>query len=79
MSAIRSRLRMLERRAPQRVCSVCGGQGAPGVVLHYAGEPPPPAPDPCPACGRLDPARVAPGPRRWTCPAAWETASDTLS
>ena len=72
MSAVRSRLRMLERRAAERgrqargFCSACGGEGAPGIVLQYAGEPPEPEPDPCPDCRRLDLTRVAPGPRHWT-------------
>jgi hypothetical protein len=41
MSAVRSRLRMLERRAHQRPCPLCGDRGSDRVVVHFEGEPPP--------------------------------------
>jgi hypothetical protein len=46
------RLRRLERGLPAPACPVCSGPGRVELYEVLEGDPEPPAPGPCPACGK---------------------------
>ena len=57
--SISGRLRSLERRVQEAgACRVCGGEGAPGLIFQFEGEPQR-EPEPCPGCGKSAPMRFS--------------------